>query len=63
MEMPSSRCRTPYRPEVFEIIVDRLARSSERSRSLTSVALAPSKRPPSRPNHSRISIRGSRDVA
>ena len=63
IEVPSSHCGLPYRPEVFEIIVDRLARSSERSRSLTSVALAPSKRPPSRPNHSRISIRGSRDVA
>jgi triacylglycerol lipase len=63
IEVPSSHCGLPYRPEVFEIIADRLARSSERSRSLTTVAALPRKPPLNRPNPSRISIRDSRKVA
>jgi len=64
IEVPSSHCGLPYRPEVFELIVDRLARSFERGRSFATVAAVPSKRPPlSRPNLSRISIKGSRQVA
>jgi mannose-1-phosphate guanylyltransferase len=45
IEVPSSHCGLPYRPEVFEIIVDRLARCSEPSRSLTLIAAAPKYRP------------------
>jgi triacylglycerol lipase len=63
IEVPSSHCGLPYRPEVFEIIVDRLALSSERSRSLATLADMPGKRTLSRPHPSRISIRGSRQVA
>jgi triacylglycerol lipase len=59
IEVPSSHCGLPYRSEVFEIIVDRLERSSQRSRSLATVA----KRTLSRPSPSRITIRGSRQVA
>jgi pimeloyl-ACP methyl ester carboxylesterase len=63
IEVPSSHCGLPYRPEVFEIIVNRLARSSERSGSLASVAGLPSQRSLSRLSPSRISIRGSKRVA
>jgi triacylglycerol lipase len=55
IEVPSSHCGLPYRPEVFQIIVDRLARSSERRRSLATVTGVPRKCLLSPPNPSRIS--------
>jgi triacylglycerol lipase len=63
IEVPSSHCGLPYRAEVFQIIVDRLVRSSERSGSLATVGAAPGKHTFSRASPSRISIRGSRQVA
>ena len=45
IEVPSSHCGLPYCPEVFEIIVDRLARFSEASRSLTPIAAVSKYRP------------------
>lgn len=42
IEVPSSHCGLPYRSEVFEIIVDRLARSAKRRRSPLPIAVAAS---------------------
>ena len=63
IEVPSSHCGLPYRPEVFEIIVDRLARCSEPSRSHTPTAAVPKYRPLSRLRASLASVKRSRRVA
>jgi triacylglycerol lipase len=41
IEVPSSHCGLPYRQEVFQILVDRLAPSSDRSHSLTASVAVP----------------------
>jgi triacylglycerol lipase len=63
IEVLSSHCGLPYRPEVLEIIVDRLARSSERRRSLTNAAATRRDRPFGRPSASLASGEGSQQVA
>jgi hypothetical protein len=45
IEVPSSHYGLPYRAEVFQIIVERLARSSEGRRTRATVAAVPPKRP------------------
>jgi len=59
IEVPSSHCGLPYRPEVFEIIADRLARYSQPSRSRTSIGAAPKHRLFRRLHGPLTSIKGS----
>jgi pimeloyl-ACP methyl ester carboxylesterase len=59
IEVASSHCGLPYSPRVFEIIVDRLARSSERRSILTGNAAAPKFRRPL--NRSRVSLASARN--
>jgi hypothetical protein len=63
IEVPSSHSGLPYRKEVFEIIVDRLARPSERRRALTNATARPSDRPVGRPIASLTSDEESQKVA
>ena len=60
IEVASSHCGLPYSPQVFEIIVDRLARCSERSRSLASNTAVRKYSPLSRLRTSFTSVRRSR---
>jgi pimeloyl-ACP methyl ester carboxylesterase len=63
IEVPSSHSGLPYRPEVFEIILERLVRSSERRRPLTNATATPSDRPFGRPSASLTSYEESQKVA
>jgi pimeloyl-ACP methyl ester carboxylesterase len=60
IEVPSSHCGLPYRQEVFEIIVDRLAPAGDRSDALTAIAAVPKHRFFGRLHRSLTSVKRSR---
>jgi pimeloyl-ACP methyl ester carboxylesterase len=63
IEIPSSHCGIPFHPATFEIIVDRLARSSERSHHVAANSALPIHRRFHRLRRSLAAIKHSRQVA
>src|SRR5258708_7751535 len=63
IEIPSSHCGIPFHPATFEIIVDRLARSSERSHHVAANSALPIHRRFHRLRRSLAAIKRSRQVA
>lgn len=62
IEVQSSHCGLPFHPEPFEIIVDRLARRSERSHFVTANSALPKHRRFYRLRTSLAAIKGSRQA-
>lgn len=62
IEIPSSHCGLPFHPEAFEIIVDRLSRSSERSHPITVNSAVSKHRRFHRLRTSLVAIKRSRQV-